>query len=68
MLSFIATNIQPDIVVWTGDTVPHNFWDHTLNSTINHVTKISNMVNSYLGSTSKIFPTVGNHDIFPMNQ
>lgn len=30
MLEYLRDVVKPDIVIWTGDTVPHNHWDHTL--------------------------------------
>lgn len=29
MLDFIADEIQPDIVFWTGDNNVHNVWENT---------------------------------------
>lgn len=68
MLEYIRDVIKPDIVIWTGDTVPHNAWDHTLAISVDHVRNISETINNYLGVTAEIYPTPGNHDFFPMNQ
>jgi len=29
MLAFISNDIKPDIVLWTGDNVPHDIWEET---------------------------------------
>jgi hypothetical protein len=67
MLLYLNTTVKPDFLVWTGDNISSNFWDHTLETTIQDITKISQLVNDYLGSITAIFPAIGNHDIFPLN-
>jgi sphingomyelin phosphodiesterase len=55
------------VVIWTGDSVPHEYWEQTSSIVTNDVETVSTLVNTYLGATSTIFPAIGNHDTFPVN-
>jgi len=30
MVDFVADVIKPDVVLWTGDVVPHDIWNQSL--------------------------------------
>ena len=45
MLAYIRDTIKPDMVVWTGDTVPHNIWANSNEEVAEIVTKTSNLIN-----------------------
>lgn len=67
MLTYIRDEVKPDILIWTGDTVPHDLWGMSTESVINDVTKVSNIISNILGNTTVIYPSVGNHDAYPVN-
>jgi hypothetical protein len=29
MLQYIRDEIKPDIIFWTGDSIPYNYWQHS---------------------------------------
>jgi predicted MPP superfamily phosphohydrolase len=67
MLAYVRDVVKPDIVIWTGDSVPHNIWGNSDEEVVEMVYKVSDLVYQYLGSTAKIYPVLGNHDIYPLN-
>ena len=54
------------MIVWTGDSVPHNFWEHDLDDIKTVLSLISYTMEHYWPN-EKIYPVVGNHDFFPSN-
>jgi hypothetical protein len=41
MLAYIRDVVKPDIVVWTGDTVPHDLWSESSDDVVNDIVKAS---------------------------
>jgi hypothetical protein len=66
MLKFIKEVIQPQAVFWGGDSVPHNQDTVTPNYVVNSLRKVTEHVVKGLGGI-KVYPTIGNHDIYPTN-
>jgi sphingomyelin phosphodiesterase len=67
MLAYVRDVVKPDIVIWTGDSVPHNIWGVSEEEVVDGVTRVSDLVFRYLGATAKIYPGMGNHDLYPLN-
>lgn len=67
MLEYIRDVVKPDVIIWTGDSISHDFWEHTHEEVIRKITVISDLVFQYLNKTSTIYPVMGNHDVFPLN-
>lgn len=59
-------DLKPDLVVWTGDTIPHNFWEHNAIDTIKGVSQVTYNVMYYLKGIP-VYPVPGNHDFYPTN-
>ena len=65
-LSYIKDVIKPDGVFWLGDSVPHDLGDLTGDDIANQIKEIANEIQESLGGI-KVYPILGNHDSFPMN-
>ena len=53
--------LQPDLLFWTGDAVPHDGWNYSLD----HVKKYQSFLFNYMVenfSEFQIYPLEGNHD------
>jgi len=66
MGDFINAEVKPDVVVFTGDTPPHDQWNYTLPEIKEYVAKFSNFMKTKL-SAYTIFPIMGNHDFEEIN-
>jgi sphingomyelin phosphodiesterase len=38
LFAYIRDEVKPDIVIWTGDTVPHNIWANSDEEVVEKVT------------------------------
>ena len=70
MLDFIASDVQPDMLFWTGDNSAHNVWDNTEEEITKYTIKVSQMLKEHLDTKQKItiLPIQGNHDTWPVDQ
>ena len=67
-LDFIAEQIDPDMVVWTGDTVDHTIWRQSQQKDIYATVWVTQEMKSRFNSSkTKVFPIDGNHECFPVN-
>lgn len=51
MLEYIRDVVNPDAVFWTGDSIAHNFFDHTSDKIVNDLKNVSSLINQYLGNS-----------------
>lgn len=51
MLEYIRDKVKPELIVWTGDTMSHNFYEHTPEKVVNDLKNISSVINKYLGDS-----------------
>lgn len=69
-LKFIAKEMENsnDIpyIVWTGDIQPHDIWKQDKQSAIENYKKVFATIFNYLPD-AKIFPTMGNHEMVPVD-
>jgi sphingomyelin phosphodiesterase len=66
MLSYVNENIDPDAVLWLGDSIPHNVDSLTIESNIQTMFNVTEYVKTGLAD-QKVYPTVGNHDTYPQD-
>lgn len=66
MLSEIKNNVKPDLVLWAGDSVPHNIDTLTFESNVNIMKNITKEVSEGLDGI-KVIPCIGNHDTYPQD-
>eukprot|EP00753_Platysulcus_tardus_P007634 PLAT15323.1.p1 GENE.PLAT15323.1~~PLAT15323.1.p1 ORF type:complete len:585 (-),score=266.44 PLAT15323.1:219-1973(-) len=62
-----ATAPDADFVVWTGDDPPHNIWSQSREYNLNATHTVTNLLSESLGDMM-VFPALGNHEAFPVNQ
>ena len=67
-LEYIRDNINPDVIIWTGDNSPHD--DYQTNQTA--VTLTLNVTSQMIQAVfpdklTTTFPSYGNHDAYPNN-
>ena len=66
MLSYIRNEIKPDVVIWGGDSIPHNTESVNTKENIEVMEKVTKQVIEGLPGI-KIYPTIGNHDTYPQD-
>lgn len=66
MGDFVNENIKPDVVMWTGDTPPHDQWHYTADEIRNYTSYMSGFLHEKL-KDYPIFPVEGNHDFTQIN-
>lgn len=66
MLEFINNEIKADIVLWGGDSVPHNLESISFESNLETLQKATELVKDNI-KDGKLYATVGNHDTFPQD-
>lgn len=62
-VNWIRNNINPDLIMWTGDTVGHNDITQTFNANMKAVQDITDLLHDF-----DVIPVVGNHDTWPIDQ
>ena len=67
MLTFIKTEINPDIVLWGGNSVPQALDTLTSDQVVTTMKRVSEEIVDTLGQSAQIFATIGGHDILPEN-
>lgn len=55
------------LVLWTGDSPPHDIWRYTQDNHTSYAEIITGMFKKYLPNVP-IFPVLGNHGCFPMDE
>lgn len=66
MLEFIKDELKPDLLLWGGDSIPHNVDSITLESNVQIMKNITKAVVDGLEGI-KVYPAIGNHDTFPQD-
>ena len=44
MMEYIANEVQPDIIFWTGDNSSHNVWNNTTEEVIEYTKTITDTI------------------------
>lgn len=59
-------SMNPDVVFWVGDTIPHNLESLTFEGNVQIMTNVTNLIKEYFfDSGINVVPVIGNHDSFP---
>lgn len=67
MLEFINNEIKPDVVLWGGDSVPHNMDSISFDSNLDTLQKATELVKDNI-KDAKLYAAVGNHDTYPQDK
>lgn len=59
-------NMNPDMVIYTGDNSPHPFWEETQEIQLNYTYYLGRMMTETLRGIA-FYPTIGNHETYPAN-
>ena len=67
--SFIekAYELKPDFIIWAGDNSPHNLKNSSQDENYNATIIIRDKINKKFNFSVPIFPSLGNHEIFPVD-
>ncbi|ROT72613.1 Sphingomyelin phosphodiesterase B [Penaeus vannamei] len=60
------THQDLDLILWTGDLIPHNVWNTTREGNLDIIRQTVQMVKQYFPDTP-VFPAIGNHESHPVN-
>lgn len=60
-----ASKHDVDMVVWTGDNVPHDIWMQSQEYQVKYIKTATDLVKKYFDVP--VFPTLGNHGTYPVN-
>jgi len=66
MFYYIMTNLAPDMIVYTGDTVQHTVWDQPQSETIEISRWLTERLSFFFPGIPAYY-SVGNHDMAPTN-
>jgi len=67
-MEFVANEIQPDLIFWTGDNSSHNIWDNTMDEVIGYTEMVTNTIKDAIeGKNITVLPMHGNHDSWPVD-
>ncbi len=57
----------PRILLWTGDSPPHDVWNQTTVGNINSTLFLTQTLMDILPSSVIVIPSIGNHEAWPCN-
>ncbi|ELU09883.1 hypothetical protein CAPTEDRAFT_207669 [Capitella teleta] len=66
ILRHVSEVIQPDFVLYSGDSPPHAMWEETQEIQLNYTQYLTEIFREGLPDTP-VYPTIGNHDMYPTN-
>jgi sphingomyelin phosphodiesterase len=55
------STLKPDVILWTGDSTPHDIWQQSREQTVTRLKAISDKFKRYLPNGTLLFPSIGNH-------
>ncbi|CAG2112619.1 unnamed protein product [Medioppia subpectinata] len=55
-----------DLVIWTGDNIPHDVWNTTRDVNLQHIRAMTDTFKKTFGDLP-VFPCLGNHESHPIN-
>lgn len=55
-----------DLILWTGDLIPHNVWNTSREGNLDVIRQTVQMVKDYFPDVP-VFPAIGNHESHPVN-
>lgn len=71
MFKFIANNqdtFKTSFITWVGDNSAHNVWDNTDQEVYDYSARLTTYMKEAFGSLDiDFFPSLGNHDTWPVN-
>lgn len=62
-----ASKLQPDLVLWLGDTSPHDIWNYQPDRQSHNVQEVTDIIREKLGGIP-VYPAIGNHECYPLDQ
>lgn len=60
-----AYELQPDIIIWTGDNSPHNNLGGSIQENYDVTVAIRDLINERFNHSVTVYPVLGNHEPFP---
>lgn len=68
MFEYIAKEVKPDVLIWTGDNAPHSIWETNVEEVLDATKNVTEMIKrAFKGQKVTIIPVQGNHDYSPPN-
>ena len=64
MMQFVKEDLNPDVVIWLGDSVPHNFDALSKEEIVKIMREVTSIFEEFFG-TRMVYPSIGNHDTYP---
>jgi sphingomyelin phosphodiesterase len=58
--------INPDLIIWTGDNTPHDIWQQSQSYNLNFTVMLTEKM-AKAAPRAKIIAAMGNHESFPVN-
>ena len=66
MMEYVVSEIQPDVIFWTGDNSAHTVWDNTEEEVTNYTKVVTDYIKEAIkGKDITVVPIQGNHDTWP---
>ena len=68
MMDYVAQEVKPDMIFWTGDNSAHNIWENTEQEVTRYTEVVTNIIKDAVeGQDITVVPILGNHDTWPVN-
>lgn len=68
MMDYVAQEVKPDMLFWTGDNSAHNIWENTEQEVTRYTEVVTNIIKDAVeGQDITVVPILGNHDTWPVN-
>jgi sphingomyelin phosphodiesterase len=65
-MEYIRDMLKPDMIIWTGDNVPHEIWDQSFENNLNATKTVTELIRKTIPGVP-LYPIQGNHEYFPAN-
>ena len=60
-----ANNLNPDLIIWTGDNAEHDNWNSTQEEVYAATKAIKNEIDEVFQHRIPVYPVIGNHEVYP---
>ena len=60
-----ANNLNPDLIIWTGDNAEHDNWNSTQEEVYVATKAIKNAIDEVFQHRIPVYPVIGNHEVYP---
>ena len=68
MFEYIGNHVDPEVIIWGGNTNPHNFNSQNENEQKQTLEIARSLFNKYFKCNRAVYTMLGNDDYYPINE